>query len=163
MIMGWAHLRLWNILNHGQMSLKYHKLVWRHRKWHEHLAWLKECRFWHGYLAEPYMSVTVCIHVSCVWLCLFLFTKYKRFLLCFPVHTLDHHTLWHTYGRVPGMGGRSLRLKEIAHVSRGNAGNRRISSNDWEDAFLMRSISLKTYWKIFVSQIDFPKQTVSLS
>lgn len=78
--------------------------------------------------------------------------------LCSYVHTLDYHIQLHTLVGAcleykAGHDGR--RRKEIALVSRGNAGNRRISSNDLEDASVLRSISLRTRWKIFTRLTDF--------
>lgn len=67
------------------------------------------------------------------------------------------HTSTHSPTCLEYKAGQNRRRKEIAPVSRGNAGNRRISGEDLEHGSLPYSLSPRICWKTSTALIAFCK------
>lgn len=102
----------------------------------------------------PQVTVWIVYNVSplCMWLTMFLNISHWFSLTHPHLHTSIHSPTCPEY-----KAGQNRRRKEIAPVSRGNAGNRRISGEDLEHGSMLYSLSPRICWKTSTALIAFCK------
>lgn len=90
----------------------------------------------------------------CVWCVTLMYVTHNVFE-CKPL--IDTQTRTHSPTCLEYKAGQNRRRKEIASVSRGNAGNRRISGEDLEHGSPPYSLSPRICWKTSTALIAFCK------